>query len=1134
MRGFYTQSAVVLVLASCVLAGPMQLDHRQDPAAATTSESSAGHDEAATTSPVSSIATKASPTTITTDRPHSTTASLPTSFTTSSGQIPTSTAGNSSISTYSAPYVNNEPLSYELPLPPQLTPGWGVAGSILLITGIVYTLIGIKNPRLQTFFSTAYLGGISTAILIVYLLYPPTSDGVQGGYVVACVIAGCLLGGAATIFKEITEGFGCLVGGFCLGMWLLTLEAGGLLTKSSDKIIFLTIFSIVGFATYFSRYTRGYALIGFISFSGATAIVLGIDCFTRAGLKEFWAYIWNINPNLFPLDTTTYPLTRGLTVETALIVIITVIGVISQLRLWRVIQARRAKKAEEQAELKRQRDVEETAIGQQIEEENARERREWEKMYGVVSEEPVVSAVELGDGAPDRRNVETSRSITSSDTIELSEMGSRRRADDPQGAGSQSTPGLLLSDDTMTSAITVRVARDASPERSSTHRPNFFEDGQEADKPMADSQHELEPHHQPAEQEDGSGPAPKVVPLPFTIPIKIERENDTREDDDDDNDDRSSFATFADDDERSMLGSKRASRASLGTLGNRLSVGSHHLLRKFSGHSLGSRKSNAAINEEQRAGAASPSRTPNEENNITLQSSPRDLDEDPKVAHLKTTSQLAAMSHHGLPNTGEPRPEVEVPTEEPMSVDLTADRLPGGLSRVALSYRTNEWAKHLSQAEAPEFEQLSVHEYPEENFDDGKRAETVIPVDVESLQRTDGGIPTIRMATSPVGTSPSPSARPETKMSIPRTRRRGENNGDTTAPGPMGSELLESGPGNQKPGKALRRGSYRVSAVGNPPPIAEEIASVEARTPSGSTHNNGADADTQDHQGATSRGAHRAHIAECLPAAGVVSYDSPQTLLGQRELLLRNKSTAMVMPHGMTHQGEPASRVSSAMSNYAEHNLYHGEPSTAGQMADLDELTLAQRKQLIQQASLTSQGPVGMALTTPDPGSPVYPPVQHQYASAEGARFDSHQPQRVSSVRSPAEREHALASFRQTVATELRSPSAMGHVQQSRASPGALRGYGQVLNLISHAHNPTSPSPGRMTPSGIPSQIDPAASLERSRNMLMTQKEQEARRRGMDTLRKEQNDQAFEEMMRRGDLLDAHREALRKLQGTAR
>jgi hypothetical protein len=39
-------------------------------------------------------------------------------------------------------------------------------------------------------------------------------------------------------------------------------------------------------------YTRPYALMASTAFAGSTAAVLGIDCFSRAGLKEFWLYTW--------------------------------------------------------------------------------------------------------------------------------------------------------------------------------------------------------------------------------------------------------------------------------------------------------------------------------------------------------------------------------------------------------------------------------------------------------------------------------------------------------------------------------------------------------------------------------------------------------------------------------------------------------------------------------------------------------------------------------------------------------------------------------------------------------------------------------------------------------------------------
>jgi hypothetical protein len=75
-------------------------------------------------------------------------------------------------------------------------------------------------------------------------------------------------------------------------MWFLALKSGGLLTENGPKTGMIIAFSVGFYCLSFSHYTRPYGLIGCSSFAGATALVLGIDCFSRAGLKEFWLYIW--------------------------------------------------------------------------------------------------------------------------------------------------------------------------------------------------------------------------------------------------------------------------------------------------------------------------------------------------------------------------------------------------------------------------------------------------------------------------------------------------------------------------------------------------------------------------------------------------------------------------------------------------------------------------------------------------------------------------------------------------------------------------------------------------------------------------------------------------------------------------
>jgi hypothetical protein len=162
----------------------------------------------------------------------------------------------------------------------------------LIITGLCYGLMGIKNKMLYRFFGVGYLSSLAVFVLIVYCMNPPVSDGIQGGFVVAAIFAGVLAGGAGLLFPDMIEGFGCMLGGFCLSMWFLCLKEGGLIQNKAGKVIFIACMSVAAFSLSFSHYTRTYGLTACIPFSGATAAILGIDCFSRAGLKEFYIYIW--------------------------------------------------------------------------------------------------------------------------------------------------------------------------------------------------------------------------------------------------------------------------------------------------------------------------------------------------------------------------------------------------------------------------------------------------------------------------------------------------------------------------------------------------------------------------------------------------------------------------------------------------------------------------------------------------------------------------------------------------------------------------------------------------------------------------------------------------------------------------
>ena len=182
--------------------------------------------------------------------------------------------------------------SDELPIDPIITPAIGIAGAILLCTGLAYTIIGIKHKWLLVFLSAFYLAGLSITVLIIYVMEPPVSDAIQGAYFVAAFFTGIIFGGVSLIFKEVTEGFGCIVGGFCISMWFLVLKPGGLIESSTGRAIMIGVFSALGWSLAFSQYTRTYGTIICTSFGGAMITMIGVDCFSRAGLKEFWIYLW--------------------------------------------------------------------------------------------------------------------------------------------------------------------------------------------------------------------------------------------------------------------------------------------------------------------------------------------------------------------------------------------------------------------------------------------------------------------------------------------------------------------------------------------------------------------------------------------------------------------------------------------------------------------------------------------------------------------------------------------------------------------------------------------------------------------------------------------------------------------------
>ncbi|KAL2271845.1 hypothetical protein VTJ83DRAFT_1216 [Remersonia thermophila] len=466
----------------------------------------------------------ASPTTssltITTTSPTITTKSgshTSASSSSSSTTLPTLTETHSSAKPTSTTLFDTSIPPGKLPLEPRLSPAFALAGAFLLPFGLVH--LSLAHARTRAFLSAAFATALASTLLILYLTVPPVSDAAQVGYVLGAAGAAAVLGGMALLLNvaELAECGGCMLGGFCMGMWLLTLKEGGLVGASVvGKAVLLVVFAAAGGGAYAVQRTRGYVLAGCTGFAGATGTVLGIDCFARAGLKEFWAWLWGLNEDLFPLGAYEggyeYPLTRGMRVELAATVILAVAGAAAQLKLWR----RFGKKwrgygsdGDSSGDVARGAghppSDEESLVGQRVAEATEREKREWERIYGQDAEGGVGDKEKAASGETVRGVVP----LSPRSTVELEGRPLARRQDD--GAPPDATqPGAAAGGE---------------------EAPALPEDG-------------------PARQDGPAGPAepaasrtsPPVFPLPFQVPLPSSPRLGSA------SEDGSSVAAMADDD----------------------------------------------------------------------------------------------------------------------------------------------------------------------------------------------------------------------------------------------------------------------------------------------------------------------------------------------------------------------------------------------------------------------------------------------------------------------------------------------------------------------------------------------------------------------------------------------------------
>ena len=760
-----------------------------------------------------------------------------------------------------------------------------------------------------------------------------------------------------------------------------------------------------------------------------------------------------LNDDVFPLGTNNYPVTKNIKAELAGIVIIAVLGVVSQLRVWRLVKEHREKTAAQQLEKQQDQEREEEALGRQIEDSFQRERAQWEAAYGDKSVPD--SSVASSTLSPKHSNSIREKEVFATDSLELVDMQKR---------------GVMRSlnpDTPAGTTVTVSVLQDGIQEIDAQGNPVVYKKagsivGSDVDHKnlpatpdlaLADNITKgisLRPASVP--------PPPAIVPLPFKVP----EEEDVKSEEGD----NASVSAVAETETVSLSGrrpiSKRISdmsnlrqvtgrrsphyvsdfqedlvnaphveddRASsiAATLDDehddvslhQLSpvhspIGTEHDIThiesltastkdaKVASQDHGSTPTDSAIKDASsstdEAVVGTPVR-PTTRQTLTSSTDPGPSETDVKRSvhpDLRIRADTLVSSAKANSEGKQSKSSSEIATSQSSQTEhetsqvgsLKESVLPTRLSKVALSYRTNEWAKHLETADLPELEELPVPSSPGVTLDCGSE-EAPAPVSDE-------------IAAPLIG-----SQRNSKRVSIESRDNMGISRSNST---------LHQSPVEQQ-------SMSRSSSVLSP--------RILSRSNSGT----------------------QLDALSPLPV---------NTLMGQRENLMRNR----VSSHSFSPLPSPG--------------------QTLLAQSEQDDMTLAQRRQLLKQgptSPLEHQRPM-LSPRRPPPSTAQKWQKKGWAGQSVAPGFDSHQPQRTPSSQSNRKREDLYADWRENIRDVTPPQTAAYIAEQQRAA------------------------------------------------LLNDRRQKELERQQREAVQ-QQRASMMDNMMRSGQMLDAHREAMRKMQANA-
>jgi hypothetical protein len=221
-----------------------------------------------------------------------------------------------------------------------------------------------------------------------------------------------------------------------------------------------------------------------------------------------------LNDNVFPLNTETYPLTKNIKAELAGIIIITAFGVVSQMRVWKMVKEHREKSAAQQLEMQQDKEREEEELGRQIEDKFQRERTEWERTYGNQQDAQDSTSESSGTSLKKHPSVHEKEvyATDSLERIDVHQSGVKQSFNPDAPAGTTVTVSVLKDEIQEIDAHGNAIAQ--SPTRAEKDLPETPEIALANGITKKSSLRASAP------------PPPPIVPLPFKIPQETEAQTE--------------------------------------------------------------------------------------------------------------------------------------------------------------------------------------------------------------------------------------------------------------------------------------------------------------------------------------------------------------------------------------------------------------------------------------------------------------------------------------------------------------------------------------------------------------------------------------------------------------------------------